>query len=66
MQRFLLFPLFLAPFFHTCSSSLFTDVTSAVGLADLKGNVVAFADFDGDKDTDIFVIVDSTEGQYIL
>ena len=62
MQRIFLYFL-LSVLFYRTSSATFTDVTTKVGLADLHGNVAAFGDFNSDKETDVFVIVDSVKAK---
>lgn len=50
---FAFFVLFWSPV-----SSAFSDVTESVGISVVKGYVAAFGDFNGDKETDLFVVTD--------
>lgn len=43
-------------FFWSPVSSAFSDVTESVGISVVKGYVAAFGDFNGDKETDLFVV----------
>lgn len=45
-------------FFWSPVSSAFSDVTERVGISVVKGYVAAFGDFNGDKETDLFVVTD--------
>ena len=37
-------------------SSSFSDVTESVGISEVDGYLAAFGDFNGDKQTDLFVV----------
>lgn len=39
-------------------SSSFSDVTESVGISAVDGYLAAFGDFNGDKQTDLFVVTD--------
>ena len=39
-----------------CSS--FSDVTESVGISVVDGYLAAFGDFNGDKQTDLFIVTD--------
>ncbi|CAH3153719.1 unnamed protein product [Porites lobata] len=58
---FAFFVLFWSPV-----SSAFSDVTESVGISVVKGYVAAFGDFNGDKETDLFVVTDEGKRLEIL
>ena len=39
-------------------SSSFSDVTESVGISVIDGYLAAFGDFNGDKQTDLFIVTD--------
>lgn len=39
-------------------SSSFSDVTESVGISAVNGYLAAFGDFNGDKQTDLFLVTD--------
>lgn len=48
---------FLVLFWRQVSSS-FSDVTDSVGISAVDGYLAAFGDFNGDKQTDLFIVTD--------
>jgi len=48
---------FLVLFWRQVSSS-FSDVTESVGISVVDGYLAAFGDFNGDKQTDLFIVTD--------
>lgn len=47
-------------------SSSFSDVTELVGISAVNGYLAAFGDFNGDKQTDLFLVSDGGELTVIL
>lgn len=45
-------------------SSSFSDVTESVGISAVDGYLAAFGDFNGDKQTDLFVVTDGGKLTY--
>jgi len=48
----------LLVFFWRQVSSSFSDVTESVGISVVDGYLAAFGDFNGDKQTDLFIVTD--------